>query len=104
MRLDYWRRPAAEDENAAFYQAFEELTGRPPIDTIRAWTDKELHKQLTSGILQPAEKSMAEEEKLDRRAWRGPAGRAVKLSRFALAVSLAAFLLSLWAAFKPAAG
>jgi len=104
MRLDFWRKSAPEDENAAFYQAFEELSGHPPIDTIREWTDKELHKQLTSGVLHPAERSLAEEEKLDRRAWRGPGGRAVKISRFALAVSLAAFLLSLWAAFKPAAG
>ena len=104
MRLDFWRKSPAEDENAAFYQAFEELAGRPPIDTISKWSDKELHKQLTSGVLQPAEQSLAEEEKLDRRAWRGPSGKAVKISRLALAVSLAALLLSLWAAFKPAAG
>lgn len=93
------RREAAE--GAAFYRAFEEVTGHPPIDTIRGWSNTELHNQLADNILQPAERLAAEEELLDRRAWRGPAGKAVTTSRVALGVSILALVISAWAAFNP---
>ena len=73
---------------------FSEEFGRPSERQIKRWENTKLHTKLVSNELRPDEQSMAERELDRRKAWEAPAGRALVISCFALAISIAALVRS----------
>jgi hypothetical protein len=96
------RREKAEGE--LFEDVLDDAFGRPSYRHIRQWNLQELHQRLATNDLHPAERRMAESQVRIKEAWYGPAGRAIRLSRYALAVSILAIVVSAWAALRTTAG
>ena len=93
--ISLWRSErAAAAEERLVEDTFAEAFGRPNMKQIKGWKDRELHAWLVSTDLQPVERSMAEGELRHREAWSAPAGRAYRMSRWALALSIVAILVT----------
>jgi hypothetical protein len=88
---------ADEQADREFHEAFAEAIGRPSRGQIEEWSDEDLHLHLSSGELHPHEQSLAEAELRRRERWDVPAAKALKVSYAALAASVVAIGVSIWA-------
>ena len=89
------RKTPTEDE--LFHEAFSEAIGRPSLRQIKAWCDEDLHFQLSSNELHPHERSLAEAELRRRERWDVPAKKALRVSYWAIGISVVAIGVSVWA-------
>ena len=81
----------------AFHEAFSEAIGRPSHRQIRGWCDEDLHLHLSSSELHPHERSLAEAELRRRERWDVPAKKALRVSYWAIVISVVAIGVSVWA-------
>lgn len=89
-------RRAAREDSAIFQAVFDDVGGAPGAETIRGWSDEELHERLTTNSMWATSKSMAESELRRREAWKGPGAWSVRISIAALVVSIIALGFSLY--------
>lgn len=90
MRRLPWRR------EPTFGEAFDLIAGPWDEKTVRRLTGKQIREALSKTIyLTGPNKLLLEAEQRRREQEAGPAGKAVRISRWALGLSVAAFLMSL---------